>query len=309
VITVFGASGFLGSEICNSIFTSSVGINAVMRESSNPWRLANSDLIEKTYLDPRDWSQLLIKKQPKVVIAANWDGVKKDQRQNKVIQSRSFESVLELAQISKRIDSDLFIAFGSQAEVPDSDEPIEEKLFEPQGNEYGQAKTELAKALQEIFIDSKTRLIWVRPFSIYGPRDSSESLIPQMFHAAKLNLPFEVRETGLAWSALHISDFGNAMRRIISSEGLSGVVNIGNPNATSIYEFAKVASDSIGKIFPNWDGLNLSLKPHKIGKIPKMDKVQDLEWAPKFSLVSGVDDTVNWLSANPLTEVSKKGWP
>ena len=304
MVTVFGASGFLGSEICNSFVAKGLRVNSIMRESSNPWRLGSSDLLKKTYLDPKDWGPHLIKTNPKVVIAANWDGVDKSKRQDKETQQKSFKSILELADISKVIGADSFVAFGSQGEVPDSHEPIGEKLFEPQGDEYGQIKTKLAKTLQEVFLDSKTRLIWVRPFSIYGPKDSKENLIPQMFHAAQENLPFEVRDSGLVWSALHISDFGNAMKQIIDDEEISGVINIGNPDAISIYEYAKAVQDSISRIFPEWKGLNLSPKPHKIGKIPKIDKLLNLKWTPKFDVQSGIEDTVNWLSTNSPRKLS-----
>ena len=131
------------------------------------------------------------------------------------------------------------MAFSSQGEVPNSQELIGEKVSESQGNEYEQPKSGLAMNLQEIFLDTKTRLVRVKLFSIYRPNDSSENLIPQMFHPVESSVPCELKDAGLVWSSLHISDFGFAMRLIVHDKRLIGVKNFGNPDRAFINKFAK----------------------------------------------------------------------
>jgi UDP-glucose 4-epimerase len=298
VISVFGASGFLGSEICKSLSSEGTSIDAVLRESSNPWRLESSAMLQRIHVGQHLWRDYLNEKRPTAVVAANWSGVGKSQRQDIKIQQENLESVMELASYSKSAGVKKFIAFGSQAEVPNSSKPIEENLIEPQGDSYAQVKSKLGLMLRDYFENSHTQLIWLRPFSIFGPKDSNESLIPQIFQAARSHAQFKIMNPGLLWSALHISDFGSAIKVIVKAENLEGVINIGNPNPILIYEYVKAAEEELQKIFPSWEGCNISAKPEREGKIPKVEKLLNLGWFPEFNLKAGVEDTINWLNAN-----------
>jgi len=298
VISVFGASGFLGSEICNSLSSEGTKIEAVLRETSNPWRLESSPMLERILLKQQQWSDYLNEKKPTVVVATNWAGVSKNQRQNLKIQKENLESVMELANYSKSAGVEKFIAFGSQGEVSNSLDLIGENLSAPQGDSYGQIKSQLGLMLRDYFKNTQTQLIWLRPFSIYGPKDSDESFIPQMFKAAQSQLRFKISNPGLDWSALHVSDFGDAIKKIVGDGNIQGVINIGNPNPITIYEYAKAAEEELHKIFPSWEGCDLSAQPRREGKIPVVEKLQNLGWSPAFNLKAGVEDTVNWLNAN-----------
>lgn len=255
-------------------------------------------MVEQIHIKQHHWRDYLNEKKPTVVVAANWAGVRKNQRQDLKIQHENFESVMELASYSKSSGVQKFIAMGSQAEVPYSRYLIEENLFEAQGDSYGQIKSKLGLMLRDYFESSNTQLIWLRPFSIYGPKDSTESLIPRMFQAAQSNSRFTINNPGLMWSALHISDFGTAIEKIAKAENLEGVINVGNPNQISVYEYAKTAEEVLEKIFPAWEGCNLRVQPEREGKIPKVEKLRNLGWFPEFNLKAGVEDTINWLNAN-----------
>jgi nucleoside-diphosphate-sugar epimerase len=119
-----------------------------------------------------------------------------------------------------------------------------------------------------------------------------------MFQAARFHTGFEISNPGLMWSALHVSDFGSAAKKIIESENLDGVINVGNPNPISIYEYAKAVEEELQKIFPSWEGCNMKVQPASVGKIPSIEKLQNLGWFPEFNLKTGVEDTINWLDAN-----------
>ncbi len=298
MISVFGASGFLGSEVCNSLALADTRVDAVLQETSNPWRLESSDRLERVHITEDHWRDYLSENRPSVVVAANWSGVSKTQRHDLNIQKENLDSVMELASISKSVGVKKFIAFGSQGEVPNSSELINEKLTEPQGDAYGQVKSKLGFMLRDYFEKSLTQLIWLRPFSIYGPKDSNESLIPQMFQAAKSHSQFEIRNPGMKWSALHISDFGSAVKTIIKSEKLGGVINIGNPNPILIYDYVKTVEAELHRSFPSWRGCDFLDQPECTGKIPKVKKLRSVGWFPEITLKAGVEDTINWLNAN-----------
>lgn len=298
MISVFGASGFLGSQICNSLNSEGIQHSAVMREFSNPWRLKESMVNKRFFLNSRNWEKYLSEVKPSVVVAAQWQGVSKSLRENLSIQRRNFDSVIELATLSRKMNVNLFVAFGSQAEVPSSMLPIQENFADSRENAYATIKSELAMSLTKLFINSNTNFIWIRPFSIYGPKDSNESLIPKMYRFAQSNMFFDLNEPGLIWSALHVSDFGSAMKMILMSNSVSGVVNVGNPEPINILEFARIAEQSIKRFFPFWGGLRIDRESFKSGKIPQIDKLQKLGWLPRFSMLEGVNDTVNWLECN-----------
>jgi hypothetical protein len=42
--------------------------------------LGSSDILEKTYLNPKDWGHHFIEIMPRAVVVGHWDGVNKKQR-------------------------------------------------------------------------------------------------------------------------------------------------------------------------------------------------------------------------------------
>ena len=295
---VFGASGFLGSQTAISLFDNNCPVNAIMRNSSDAWRLERRSEINTVKIEESEFISYLESVKPSVVVAANWQGVRDSRRSDKKIQESNAQDILKMAIAAKKTGVKTFVAFGSQAEVRSSKNKITETYGNSPVGIYGGVKGQLAQELKELFRKSKTRFCWVRPFSIYGPMDSAAALLPQMFLAASRGITFEVTNPNLSWSYLHISDFGTAMLKIISSEELEGAINVGSKESIPILRIAQLAELEIKTIFPDWSGIALKESSEFKGRIPITAKLDESGWSALVPIEKGIVETVQWLSGS-----------
>ena len=298
MILVFGASGFLGSQTAISLANCHYPVNAIMRKSSNSWRLNGRSEIGVMKLEESDFLSYLKSVNPGAVVAANWQGVRNPQRLDKKIQETSARSILELAVVAKKSGVKTFIAFGSQAEVRSSSHKVNEVYVNSPVGIYGGVKGFLAQELRRLFQGSDTRFCWVRPFSIYGPMDSATALVPQMFLAASRGIRYEVTNPNLSWSYLHISDFGRAMITILGDEELEGVINVGAPDSVPILKIAQLAEKEIKELFPDWSGITLRENKVINGRIPSTTKLNESGWTAQVTIEKGIAETVQWISGH-----------
>lgn len=298
MIAVFGASGFLGSAIANSAAESGLEMHAVVRKTSKTNRINPESGAEIISLEEASWEEYISQNHPETVISAMWSGVAPSYREDYSTQFKNVNQTLFLANICKKNRVANFIAFGSQAEVPESADKIMEIEYEYFGNSYSQAKRKLRYELQLLFENADTRFCWARTFSIYGPGDSPKALIPSIYRAASTNTTFHLQEPGRRWSALHVDDFVSAVRSIIWKSGIKGVINIGNPNSCSIQELAHEAEHILKVKFPDWEGICYEHHVELEGRIPSTVKLAQQGWSPRVTLQIGIESTFKWLSTN-----------
>ena len=117
---VFGANGFLGSAIANSLSGSGRYVTAVIRQDASLNELIESPKLGIIRMSPNLWPKLLADLKPTHVICAQWSGVQKNLRNNILIQESNLGSIIELAEVAKSMSTNTFIALGSQAESIES---------------------------------------------------------------------------------------------------------------------------------------------------------------------------------------------
>ena len=130
----------------------------------------------------------------------------------------------------------------------------------------------------------------VRPFNIYGPRQTGEGAISNFFKAAVHGRAMAVNGDGSpvrAWC--YISDCVDAVQKMVENDKLpGGVFNIGNPRAAcTTLELAKAVRKVVGM------GVPIIYKEMRrteiIVRVPDIKKAQrQLGFAPKISLEKGL---------------------
>jgi len=295
VILIFGASGFLGAAITQTLQNVGIDFRAIIRPSSSLMRLQGIPH-EKIFPTPvEEWHQLVSKYRPEVVVCAFWEGVDANLRSNAEVQVANIQKVLDLAQICIEQDIKKFIAFGSQAEVSESPKLIAEVYSANRDSEYAASKSELQEKLLKKYYTRPQNFSWVRVFSIYGDGDSDNNLIPQMYRSACNNLIFHVSNPGLNWSYLHKEDFQRGMLAIIESGNLFGVINLGNQKSVYVHEIVWATELELKKRFPEWQGIELQNQLPSFGKIPDTRKLTSVGWQPEIELEDGIQMTVKGL--------------
>ena len=287
MILIFGANGFLGSALINHLGATSE-IIGVVRPGADLSRIHSKMGITIITADPATWNELIESTKPKKIICAQWEGVTKTDRNDPLIQERNIFQIEQLAQTATRANVESFIAFGSQAEFQESNELIHEVPTTGASTAYGKAKDLLLRKLTTTFTNSHTRLIWARIFSIYGPNDDQNNLIPQLVAARRSGQPLVINHGKRKWSYLFIDDFVNGIQKVIESHEIQNVVNIGNPHLVSIEDICNLIPSSLFYLEPETNDTS-------VGYFPDLKKLLSTGWIPQYSLEEGVKITVDSL--------------
>ena len=144
------------------------------------------------------------------------------------------------------------------------------------------------------------KIVTVRPFNVYGPRQIGEGAIQQMTIKALRNEPITIYNQGTqirSWC--FVSDFVNALENIIRFSNVSGeIFNIGNPLGTvtnmelalKIKQFTNSKSRIIFKKHPG---------PEVEIRVPDITNAKrKIKFVPRISLEAGLKKTIEWYKAN-----------
>jgi len=136
----------------------------------------------------------------------------------------------------------------------------------------------------------------VRPFNVYGPRQTGEGAISNFLRAAAKGEPLVVYGNGApvrAWC--YVSDCVDAVMAILADNALpGGVFNVGNPQeAYTTLELANLVREVVGR------RLRIVFKKVKRSevrvRVPNIDRARKLlGYRPKVGLRTGLQLTYRW---------------
>ena len=145
----------------------------------------------------------------------------------------------------------------------------------------------------------------LRPFNVYGPRQTGEGAIRNFCLAAAKDEPLVVYGDGSAVRAwCYVDDFVDATLRALDSEAAAGqVFNIGNPNAAvDTNELAALVSNLVpsSRIEPgNVARAEVAYRTPVISKARRL-----LGFEPAVSLPVGLERTIAWTRESLAAEVA-----
>ena len=285
-VIVFGANGYLGSVITKQFHNSGFDVIPVVRPGANRSRLSDTENLNVQEIKPEQWPQFITERAPSSVICAHWNGVVKGDRNSIELQKTNIEPILDIANSAKESLVRSFICFGSQAEIKESAETINEVFYDSGESAYGVIKSKLNSTLESLFDDSDCRFIWARVFSIYGPSDYSDSLLRQLFEAETAQRELVISNPSKFWSYLYEDDFAAAIEQILQNSEVTGTVNIGNPVFNEIREIV-----AIWQRQPLTDQRIYQSDEGNLGLFPKVEKLEAIGWSPSISLEEGINRT------------------
>ena len=300
-IIVTGASGFLGSWICR-VLAPNHEVIALVRPTSEVYRLSGIKRIVVTPRETNQWSGLIEQSKPDVLILAGWWGVGNQDR-NEERQFENIEAIRELAFAAREAGVKTVIGVGSQAELGPVENTITEDLPDNPTTKYGKAKVQAREALEEIFEDSKTRFVWMRIFSTYGPLDTGAWLIPQTIDSLSRGKSMDLTKGEQEWSYLHAYDLARAFAAVVDNPSAAGTVNVGNPKTIIL----KDALIKIAQILGVKKLLNFGAVAYREDQVMKLqpacETLISIGWKPIVTFDSGVAQTIAWLKGQSADEL------
>lgn len=285
-VIIFGANGFLGSLITRKLHGSGFVVLPVIRPGANKSRLDKLVDLKVLEVETTEWQKMIPKYNPNAIICAQWSGVSKKDRNSFEIQDKNIEPIMNLAIAAKESNVSTFICFGSQAEVKESTESIEEVFYNSSTYAYGVVKSKLHFQLKSLFEGSNSRFVWARVFSVYGPSDFSDSLLVKLFESEISGTEFTISNPSKFWSYLYEDDFASAMEQILENIKISGCVNVGNPIFNQIRDIVAIWDESL-----TYEPHHFEFNQANSGLFPRMGKLSSIGWKPAVSLSEGVQRT------------------
>ena len=236
-ILITGATGFLGSHLCNFFQKSGYHIIGLKRSTSDISRLnEKSNSIQWINCDTDFFADEIVSYSPNIVIHCAWDGVSSSERDSLPKQIKNLELLAKILAVLPRVNVQKFIGLGSQAEYGFLDKiAFEDQVLAPH-EAYGKVKV-LANELTRLFCTSKfIQWYWLRVFSVFGENESESWLIPSLIKRIVNN------ESSIAFSSatqkvayIYIEDFVKLIAKIVEKEeDCSGVYNISGDHLVSI---------------------------------------------------------------------------
>jgi len=300
-VMVTGATGFLGSWLCR-VLSDSNEVQALVRESSNVSKISEISNLQILRSESFSWPNIIAKSKPDVLILNDWWGVDNNHR-NDVRQFSNVNRLIKFVKIAEKSGVKCIVGVGSQAELGPVSTEISEATPDNPTTEYGQAKVQLRTLMSEQLADSKTRFVWMRIFSTYGPLDEGSWLIPNIVDSLLKNNKMQLTKGEQEWSYLHAFDLAMAFVPVIENFNINGVVNVGNPETISIREVGTI----IGKILRKEDLLEFGALEYRKDQVmkmqPKCETLTNAGWRPQISFAQGIKQTIDWLQRVDLEPV------
>ena len=296
-ILVTGAGGFVGAAITKAAVAGGGDVVALVRSGGS--RLAGigkSVSLERVDLsDAPSVAELIGSVRPDVVIHSAWEGVGGALRSDD-IQLENIRTTVALADAAIASGTRKFIGIGSQAEYGRYDRRIVEDDLPRPTMLYGAAKLAANHLAAQRCGEAKVAFAWLRLFSVYGPGDNPNWMIPSTAAAlVRGSRPLCTQGTQ-KWDYLHIDDVAEGVLAVAKSERANGVFNLSSGDAVEVRKIVEMLRDLAAP------GLDLTF-----GDIPfAPDQIMHLEgdnsrlreatgWEARISLGEGLRQVVDEL--------------
>lgn len=296
-ILVTGAGGFVGSAIVRAALSAGHRITAVVRNDLS--RLAPvCDRISLHRMDLGDFGQvraLLASTKPDVVIHSAWEGVGGPLRSSD-IQFDNIRSSVALVDAAIACGASKFVGIGSQAEYGRYDRRITEADLPQPTLLYGAAKLASYHLSAQRCRDAGLSFAWLRLFSVYGPGDNPNWLIPSSAASLVRGKPPLCTAGTQNWDYLYVDDVATGVLAAALADEASGVFNLSSGNPVAVRAIVEMLRDIAAP------GLDLTFGGVAFGPDQIMHlegdnrRLRDLTgWHPQVALAEGLAQVVQEL--------------
>lgn len=191
--------------------------------------------------------------------------------------------------------------------------PIDEKHpYQPQ-SPYSASKIAADAIALSYYNSFNTPISIIRPFNIYGPRQSARAVIPTIItQILQKTDKIELGNLTSTRDFTYVRDTCEAYVKSIKTDNIEGeIINIGNSKDISIKDLAEKIKDLMHS--------NAEIKSRTERKRIKNSEVNRLNadnskalrlinWKPKYSLDDGLKLTIEWFSKKENLDIYKLGY-
>jgi nucleoside-diphosphate-sugar epimerase len=298
---VTGAGGFIGANVVRKLMDAGVEAHALVPPSTDLWRLAGAPgRLEVHAVDLRDRDRchvLIGRLRPEVIFhAASPAGHPADLRASAAMVADTTQATAVLLEAAAAAGFHKFVNLGSSLEYGFRATPMKED--DPAAPSTGRG---VAKAAQTLLCTQFARanrlpVVTLRPFSVYGPWESSGRLIPTLALALLHDREVRLTVPGIRHDFVFVDDVADAcLRAAVRDTGYGDIVNIGSGSQWSNEEVAVILQERAGS------KMRILAEPYPaqppdtsywVADISKAARI--LGWKPAHDLRAGLGKTLDW---------------
>lgn len=313
-IAVFGAGGFLGANLLRRILKIRSDCYGVNHQRYVTWRLAGVPGEQLVYADltnANSVAALFDRFSFKTIFNFAAYGNYPKQRDVPTIYATNVMGAVGLLEVAREKGFSAYVQAGSSSEYGlNCEAPKEEGELAPNSH-YAVSKVSTAYLMKYYGEVCGLPVINLRYYSIYGPYEEPDRLIPKLIeNAAIKKLPVLV-DPSISRDFIYVNDAVHATI-LAASVGVKKApgesLNIGTGNKTTIGEIVKLVKETFDVLeepswstMPNrtWDLKNWYANAERAEKI--------LGWKAQTSLKTGLLETYQWQESHKSISPSEVG--
>jgi len=293
-IVIHGASSFLGKSFINSLLTKNINILIVARSTSqiqNYESSPNITVIRYNKSISEIDCQRLQATYP-TFFDFSWNGVFGTDRNTPEQFTVNIPLIISSIEFATKLGVKHWIGVGSQAEYGSSKNIITEDDICNPTTMYGKSKLICSKISSELCEAYNIEHSWLRLFSVYGPNDNHDWLIPYLIKEMLMDKDINVTKGEQIWDYLYIDDVSEVLFKLMHAKGV-GIANLGSGQPIVIKDLIK----KIKSLTNSNSNINFGAIDYRsdqvMSMLPNISKLKThLNWEPKINLEIGLKDTI-----------------
>lgn len=300
-VLVTGAAGFIGANLTRGLLDAGAEIHALVRPSTNLWRLA--EIAPRLALHRLDLAQAELLQRtvtairPEVIFhLAAPGGHPSSQADRTEMLVDHLLGTANLLQATEPLDYRRFIHFGSSTEYGPRNRPHRESDLLHPWTTRGAAKAAATLLCQQFGRANHRPIVVLRPFSVYGYWEGPARLIPTAIRAVLSGREIALTVPGYRRDLVFIADMVAACLLAVESKKPTGeVINVGSGQQWSNEEVVETIQALSGRRVRVRVGAyppRPSDTEHWVADIRKAKRL--LGWEPGHCLRDGLERTIDW---------------
>jgi nucleoside-diphosphate-sugar epimerase len=254
---VLGASGFIGTWTVRALRSRGATVTAVVRDSGGRAAVVDSigrdvEVIVADLEDPLAPQRLIDAVRPSIVFNLAGYGVDRSERNPELMAVLNAGVVERLcaalaADAGGGWDGLRLVHAGSALEYGRLVGPLSETIVPAPTTDYGRTKLEGTRAIEFCCAATGLRAAVARLFTVYGPGEHSDRLLPSLMHTARTGRPLGLTSGRQRRSFTYVEDVADGLLRLgVSAATPGSVVNLATGRVSSVREFAETAAGVLG---------------------------------------------------------------